>query len=150
MQRPPALRLAVLSAVTLCLAAQNRTVTDAEVQRIHRSALLIDTHNDTPWSVIDGFDIGSKTGAWHTDISRLKTGGVGAVFFVAYVGKEYVDGNRSAHRALETIDAVRHGIVERYPKDFELATTANAIEQARKGRENRGPDRHRRRPRDRR
>ena len=26
--------------------AQTRTVTDAEVQKIHKSALLIDTHND--------------------------------------------------------------------------------------------------------
>ncbi|MDP8989363.1 MAG: hypothetical protein M3N41_04690, partial [Acidobacteriota bacterium] len=34
--------------VTMTLAAQKRTVTDAEVKRVHASALLIDTHNDFP------------------------------------------------------------------------------------------------------
>ncbi len=125
-------RFLALCATALFLCAQTRTVTDAEVQRVHKGALLIDTHNDVPWRVVDGFDIGSKTGEWHTDISRLKQGGVGAVFFVAYVGGEYVDGNRSAHRTLQVIDAIRKDIIGKYPTDFVLATRADEIEQARK------------------
>ncbi len=81
------LRLSALCLAALCLTAQTRTVTDAEVQRVHRGALLIDTHNDVPWRVVDGFDIGSTTGEWHTDLTRLKAGGLGAVFFVAYVSQ---------------------------------------------------------------
>lgn len=100
--------------------------------RVHRAALLIDTHNDVPWRVVDGFDIGSNTGTWHTDLPRLKAGGIGGVFFVAYVSSEYVEGNRSAHRALETIDAIRHGIMKRYPNDFAFAANVREIEQARK------------------
>ncbi len=38
--------------------AQTRTVTDAEVQKIHKSALLIDTHNDITSRTVDGYDIG--------------------------------------------------------------------------------------------
>lgn len=125
-------RLTALCLAALVLTAQSRTVADAEVQRVHRSALLIDTHNDVPWRVVDGFDIGSKTGEWHTDVTRLKAGGVGAVFFVAYVAGEYVNGSRSAHRTLQTIDAIRSGIVGRYPRDFSFATTAQEIEQARR------------------
>ena len=34
--------------VAMTLTAQKRTVTDAEVKRVHASALLIDTHNDFP------------------------------------------------------------------------------------------------------
>ena len=130
------MRIALIAAalMILCVAifGQKRTISDAEVQRVHKAALLIDTHNDVPWRVVDGFDIGSNTGTWHTDLPRLKAGRVGGVFFVAYVAGEYVDGNRSAHRALETIDAVRHGIIERYPNDFEFATSVREIEQARK------------------
>ena len=126
------LPLLLLTVTVLLLSAQTRTVTDAEVQRVHRAALLIDTHNDVPWRVVDGFDIGSKTGEWHTDIARLKQGGVGAVFFVAYVGSEYVEGNHSARRALETIDTIRTGIVAKYPGEFMLAAKAADIEQARK------------------
>jgi membrane dipeptidase len=39
-----------------------------------------------------------------------------------------VKGNHSAHRTLEMIDTVRRDIVERYPNDFVLATTADDIE----------------------
>jgi membrane dipeptidase len=112
------------------LAAQNRTVTDAEVMRVHRSALLIDTHNDVPSRTVNGFDIGPRAATGHTDLVRLREGGVGAVFFSVYVAANYVKGNRSANRALQMIDTVRHDIAGRYPNDFMLATTADEIEAA--------------------
>ena len=56
--------------------ADVKGISEAEVQRVHKAALLIDTHNDVPWKVIDGFDVGSTTGEWHTDLARLKRGGV--------------------------------------------------------------------------
>jgi membrane dipeptidase len=125
-------RLAALLLATLVLCAQTRTISDSEVERVHRSALLIDTHNDTPWRVVDGFDIGSTTGEWHTDMTRLKTGGVGGVFFVAYVSADHVRTKSSARRATQLIETIRKRIVQRYPKDFAFATTADAIEKARK------------------
>ncbi len=125
-------RISALCLTALLLSGQTRTVTDAEVQRVHRAALLIDTHNDVPWRVVDGFDIGSKAGEWHTDLTRLKAGGLGAVFFVAYVSGDYVDGNRSAHRTLQLIDAIRRDIIGKYPNDFAFATSASQIEDARK------------------
>ena len=117
-----------------CVAAvaQNRTVSDAEVMRVHRSALLIDTHNDVPSKTVDGFDIGPRASSGHTDLVRLREGGVGAVFFAAYVAARYVEGNHSANRTLQMIDTVRHDIVARYPNDFVLVTTAAGIEAAHK------------------
>lgn len=94
--------------------------------------LLIDTHNDVTSFTVDGYDIGSKGSAKHTDIARLKQGGVGAVFFAVYVASSHVKGNHSAHRALEMIDTVRRDIVDRYPNDFELAVNADGILAARK------------------
>jgi membrane dipeptidase len=125
-------RIFALFLTALLLGGQTRTVTDAEVQRVHKAAFLIDTHNDVPWRVVDGFDIGSKTGEWHTDLTRLKAGGLGGVFFVAYVGSSYVDGNRSAHRTLQLIDTIRKDIVGRYPQDFMFAGSVREIEEARK------------------
>lgn len=107
--------------------------------RVHRSALLIDTHNDVPSRTVEGFDIGSRASvgqiaAGHTDIARLKEGGVGAQFFAVYVAASYVNGNRSANRTLQMIDTVRHDIIDKYPNDFQFATTAKDIEDAhRKG-----------------
>ena len=55
----------LLGLVTVMLAAgqsraQKRTISDAEVMRVHRSTLLIDTHNDVPSRTVEGFDIGSQ------------------------------------------------------------------------------------------
>ncbi|HUX68215.1 MAG TPA: dipeptidase [Terriglobales bacterium] len=114
-------------------------VSDAEVAAVTRNTLLIDTHNDIPSRTVDGLDIGLP-GHWNgtnnpgvgtmTDIPRLRAGGVGAVFFAAYVASRYVPGNHSAHRALEMIDTIRHDIVAAHPHDFVLATSAGQIEAA--------------------
>ncbi|MEZ5403403.1 MAG: dipeptidase [Bryobacteraceae bacterium] len=107
-----------------------RTVTDAEVQRVHKSALLIDSHNDVTSETVKGLDIGPARSSGHTDLPRLRAGGVGAVFFAAYVSGTYDKKGRSAHRALEMIDTIRHDIVAGHPRDFELALTAADVERA--------------------
>jgi membrane dipeptidase len=117
-------------AAILTANAQTRKLTDAEIQRIHKSMLLIDTHNDVTSKTIAGFDIGKASTTGHTDLPRLRAGNVGAQFFAAYVAASYVNGNNSAHRTLEMIDTIRHDIVERYPNDFVLALTAADIERA--------------------
>jgi membrane dipeptidase len=99
--------------------------------KIHREAIVADTHADTPSLILDeGFDIGPRSTRSHVDIPRLKEGGVTAEFFAVYVSKSFVAGNASAHRALAMIDAVRHDIIERYPDDFLLATSVADIRRA--------------------
>ena len=112
--------------------AAKRKVTEAEVQNVHRSALLIDTHNDVTSFTIEGFDIGTTGSKHHTDLARLKMGGVGAVFFAAYVGPEFAASRTAAFRALQMIDTIRTDIVARYPNDFVLAQSAADIEEAHK------------------
>jgi membrane dipeptidase len=114
-----------------CLWAQ-RPVTDAEVARVHRSAILIDTHNDVPLRTVLGFDIGAPDQRGHTSIPRLKQGGVGAVFFAVYVAPSYAKSGGAARHALEVIDSVRRDIVDKHASDFTLATSAAEIEQAHK------------------
>jgi membrane dipeptidase len=129
-----------LPCVFLCAAAlfaqppgrHKRTVTDAEVMKVHRSAILIDTHNDITSSTVAGLDIGKPNTDHNTDLPRMKKGGMGGQFFAAYVAASYVDGNHAAHRTLEMIDTVRHDIVARYPNDFLFATTAADILRARR------------------
>lgn len=118
-------------------------VTDAEVAAVTRATLLIDTHNDITSKTVAGLDIGLP-GSWDgtathgeangtmTDTGRLRKGGVGAVFFAAYVASSFVQGNHSANRALQMIDTVRHDIVGAHPKDYALATSAGQIEAARR------------------
>src|SRR5579863_6215276 len=124
------LRLA--GAILLCaalLSAQapgrkKRTVTDEEVMRVHQSAILIDTHNDITSRTVAGFDIGEPSTETHTDLHRMKKGGMGGEFFAVFVASSYVEGNHAANRTLQMIDTVKHDIVEKYPNDFMLATTS--------------------------
>ena len=104
--------------------------TDAEVARITRDAILIDTHNDVPSNTIDGYDIATPSKN-QTDLPRMK-GFLGAEFFSVFVSASYVDGNHSANRALQMIDTARTDIIARYPNDFVFATTAADIERAHK------------------
>ncbi|MGP8246064.1 MAG: dipeptidase [Bryobacteraceae bacterium] len=107
-----------------------RTVTDAEVKRVHASAILIDTHNDVTSATVAGLDIGKPNTDHMTDLPRMRAGGMGAQFFAVYVAASYVDGNHSANRTLQMIDTVRHDIIEKYPNDFVLATTAADVRRA--------------------
>ncbi len=125
-------RLACLFFAGVAAFGQPRKVTDEDVMRVHRAAYLIDTHNDIPSRTVDGFDIGEKSTSTHTDVQRMRAGGMGGQFFAVFVAANYVDGNHSANRTLQMIDTVRHDIVERYPKDFVFCRTADEVLAARK------------------
>ncbi|MEO8662650.1 MAG: dipeptidase [Bryobacteraceae bacterium] len=112
--------------------SQKRTVSDAEVAKVHKSAILIDTHNDITSRTVEGWDIGTDATDTHTDINRMKKGGMGGEFFAVFVGANYVEGNHAANRTLEMIDTVRHDIVAKHPEAFLFATTADDVLKARK------------------
>ena len=116
----------------MLLSAQTRSATDAEVARVHGATLLIDTHNDVPYYLVQGRDIASPDASPHTNLAELKSGGVGGLFFSVWVAKDYVSGNRSAHRALELIQSVRRDVAEKHAADFMLAGSVRDIEEARR------------------
>jgi membrane dipeptidase len=101
-------------------------VTQAEVDRITREAILIDTHNDITSKTVAGYDIAKPNHSGQTDLPRMK-GFLGAEFFAVYVDASYVKDNHSANRALQMIDTVRTDVVAAHPNDFVLATTADDI-----------------------
>jgi membrane dipeptidase len=99
-----------------------------DAQRIHREAIVVDTHNDiTSAMVDDGFDLGKRdsSGFTETDIPRMKEGGLDAEFFAVYVSADYARKGGAARRALTMIDAV-HEAARRNP-DMEMAYTAADI-----------------------
>jgi len=110
---------------------QTHKVTDAEVAKITREAILIDTHDDVTSKTVTGYDIATPNKGGQTDLPRMK-GFLGAEFFAVYVGAEYVKDNHSANRALEMIDTVKTDIIAAHPNDFVFATTADDIVRAHK------------------
>lgn len=107
------------------------------VDRLHKSAIVIDTHDDIPSVMFEaGNDIGDKAPWNNTDLARMKTGGLTGLFFSVYVSSELVDkptviGGGPARRALDLID-ITYRAVERHPDDLVLATGTADIRRAKR------------------
>ena len=126
----------VAAAAAMSIAHAQQPAGDALVERaraLHRQVPLIDGHNDYPWALrenaardIERLDIAKPQPSIHTDIARLKAGGVGAQFWSVYTPSDYA-GQTAVTATLEQIDIV-HRMMRRYPETFELALTAADVE----------------------
>lgn len=96
---------------------------------------VADGHNDLPWALreqvsydLDARDIATDQSAHlHTDLARLRAGGVGAQFWSVYVRSDLPGALTST---LEQIDCVRR-LIDRHPADLRAALTAADMEAAR-------------------
>ena len=93
---------------------------------------IVDGHNDLPWvmrSVGYDFarvDIAAPQPQQHTDLPRLRTGGVAGQFWSVFVPCT-LTGAEALTATLEQIDAV-YDMITRYPHDLTLVTTAEGLE----------------------
>jgi len=96
------------------------------------SMLLIDGHNDLPWALrtLDGPEPDLAVGApgLHTDLPRLRAGGVGAQFWSVFVPCSYT-GDAAVAAVVEQVERV-HALADRYPADLRVVTTADEVEAA--------------------
>lgn len=93
---------------------------------VHRSAIVIDTHADTPQRFLDeGFDLDSPRDGGDLNLDSAREGNLAAQFFAIFVEPEPHQG-RFAHRALELIDALRQQIA-RHSDRIVSATSAEGI-----------------------
>ncbi len=138
-----------LLAVTLALAcgllmqsasAQDRTAKDSPLEhanRLLRSTILIDGHNDLPMTIrefkdsprdVVAYDLRQPTKG-DTDIARLRAGGLGAQFWSVYIPGE--GSGPYARQQLEQIDIARR-VIERYPDVLMLAGSVADIRAAKR------------------
>ena len=104
---------------------------------LHRSTPLIDGHNDLPWQyrlraqkAISGIDIANRQEdiGLHTDIPRLREGGVGGQFWSVYMDTS-LTGGEAVQATMEQIDVV-YNMIRAYSDDLGLALTADGVEEA--------------------
>ena len=133
-----------LFAAILMLSAANAlahgTPPDAALERakrVLRSTILIDGHNDLPYTIrenreaprdVVAYDLRKPTPG-DTDIARLRAGGLGAQFWSVYIPGE--GSGPYARTQLEQID-IAHQIIERYPEIFMLATSVADVRKAKR------------------
>ncbi|GAA1009976.1 membrane dipeptidase [Streptomyces sp. F-3] len=107
-----------------------------EARALLREFPVVDGHNDLPWALReqvrydhDARDIATHQGDHlHTDIPRLRKGGVGAQFWSVYVRADLPD---PVPATLEQIDCVQQ-LLARHPADLAPAWTAADMEAARR------------------
>jgi len=103
----------------------------SRAQQIHNSALIIDTHADTPQRFLDeGFDIGSTdpNDLGHISLDKARRGNLGAEFFSIWVDPETSQGHFARH-TFDLIDSV-YEQAARHPDRMTMAFSTSDIERA--------------------
>ncbi|HJZ77789.1 MAG TPA: dipeptidase [Vicinamibacterales bacterium] len=136
--------IAALCLLTVTLAAQAPDAVDARAARLHKAAIVVDTHIDTTqmlgrpgWDFMArhaprtaGGGRGAEPDTSHVDLPRMREGGLDAAFFSIYMAGT-VTGPEAVKRSLVMIDNVRR-LAEDHPNDIVLATTAADVRAAHK------------------
>ncbi len=107
-----------------------RMTTNNNSSELHHRAIVIDLHADTAQRLVDekDFDIMARNNDGHLDAPRMREGGLDAQFFSIWVEPEHygIGGETAVNRADAQIEAV-HGMTQKHPGAWELATTADDI-----------------------
>jgi membrane dipeptidase len=101
----------------------------ARAKKIHDSALVVDTHADTPQRFLDqGFDIGStdSNDIGHVSLDKARRGNLGAEFFSIWVDPDTNQG-RFARHTFDLIDSV-YEQAARHPDRMRMAFSPADIE----------------------
>ncbi len=97
--------------------------------QVHRSAIVIDTHADTPQRFLDEhFDLSDPLGSGNFNLDTVHKGNLGAEFFSIWVDPVPNQGHY-ALRTLELIDSVKQQVAK-HPGQIEFVTSPAGIEQA--------------------
>ena len=121
--------VALLLALAFPVCAQ--TTASKKALEIQNSAIVIDTHADTPQRFIDeNYDIGSTDpkDRGHISLDKAKAGNLGAEFFSIWVDPETNQGH-FAHHTLDLIDSV-YEQAARHPDRMMMAFSVDDIERA--------------------
>jgi membrane dipeptidase len=97
--------------------------------QVHKSAIIIDTHADTPQRFLDEhFDLADPLNGGNLNLDSIHKGNLGAEFFSIWVEPTLYKGG-FARRTLELIDSVQRQVAN-HPDQIVLVTSAEGIESA--------------------
>src|SRR5438128_561208 len=118
--------------VLLCSGLGVAQEVSPRARAIHNSAIVVDTHADTPQRFLDeNFDIGSTDpkDLGHISLDKARAGNLGAEFFSIWVEPSFK--GQYAHRAMDLIDSV-YQQAARHPDRMMMEFPVDDIERAHK------------------
>lgn len=94
--------------VCLLLATASFYAVGQSFKRIHRNAIVVDTHNDILMQAADRGTVFDQdlTGKTHTDLARMKKGGLDVQLFSVYCDGGLKNAYAYANREMDSLDAV--------------------------------------------
>ena len=116
---------------SLAVAQAPDAAISAKARQIHASALIVDTHADTPQRFLDaGYDIGSTdpNDIGHISLEKARRGNLGAEFFSIWVDPQTTQGNYARH-SFDLIDSVYEQAAH-HPDRMMMAFSTADIERA--------------------
>ena len=118
--------LFILLFVNVSLLSASGKLNSKKVIKIHNSALTVDTHVDTPMSMLDeDFDIGVKNTPPQSrvDFPRMMEGGLDAIFFAAFTGQRErtVENTENAYKLANQMIDVTYEACDKYKDIAEVA-----------------------------
>ena len=117
----------LLSVLTLSSCDTGKNLHE-EAERIAKNSIIIDTHIDVPYRIIDEWeDVSVTTDGGDFDYPRAISGGLNAPFMSIYTPANLEAEGKSKERAEQLIDIVNR-IVNESPEKFAIALTPNDIE----------------------
>jgi membrane dipeptidase len=135
MSNRASLAFLALSVSALCLAQTPAKPSPKMLtpEQVHKSAIIIDTHADTPQRFVDEhYDLGDPLNGGNLNLDSIHKGNLGAEFFSIWVEPTlYKD--HDARRTLELIDSVKQQVAK-HPDQIEFVTSAEGIEKAHRDR----------------
>lgn len=126
-------RLLTVFLLTLSTVAVGQDAVSARARAIHDSAIIVDTHADTPQRFLDEhFDIGNSDpkDIGHISLDKARAGNLGAEFFSIWVEPKTNAGHFGQH-TMDLIDSV-YDQAARHPDRMMMAFSVADIEQAHK------------------
>jgi membrane dipeptidase len=123
----------VLSSVFLIAQETPAPAVSAKARSIHNSAIVVDTHADTPQRFLDeNYDIGSTDpkDIGHISLDKARAGNLGAEFFSIWVEPTTNQGHFAKH-TLDLIDSV-YEQAARHPDRMMMALSVEDIKRAHK------------------
>ncbi len=122
----------VLSFGQLGRTAEKVAISDAALE-LHQKSLVFDAHNNLVMQLrkqslsAESVDLQQDQKTWHTDIPRLKLGGVGAEFFATFVSADAVKKGIAVRETLEQIEQLSK-LFQRNADSMEWAGQASDVE----------------------
>ncbi|MEJ5055342.1 dipeptidase [Sphingobacterium sp. MYb382] len=120
----------ILGLMAVCTLSFDVSMGQQSASDFHKGLIVVDGHNDVIYeSIFPGRDIGKRLKQGHTDLPRLREGGVDVQVFAVWSDDKKFPKGKAFKHANAQIDALE-AMVNKYPKEIALVKNSKEVQLA--------------------